>query len=391
MTTLALFTQELSGIENAIALLTEQIAQHKQQKKQLLTQAKIAQKAIDAIAAASEQLSESAMDGLKSAIANLLGFSTTAPNLEISTVTVEAIEQEDQTAELVEQPQAVNDSNEYFTWQPTSNDAVAVYFNVLKGKNHCLYLSANNKANLSLWGDRISDWLEGKVKIELRLSKRMPYKYELKIVGNISDDLVGTLTQFNIGKSPSYQLSSRLEDCPETSRTGQSYELACPTVLIGQKFESTNATWTVIEAPHFDSERGLVARCACLAHTKKNYVGSSSRIAIDDLLSFKLFGFMPTNNGAPDWHLERVSNVFQHYKMFLTSDDGTFASQHIGFVSFDDVNSRWYGTKSNSAVSVVFGSTKNECAIALRTWYIDTYRQPGYYDRVGGTVNMMMS
>lgn len=385
MTTLALFTQELSTIELSISELSQQIAQYRQQKKQILTQAKLAQKAIDAIAIASEQLSESAFNGLKSAIANLLGFSTTAPNLEVETVTVtsEAIELEDDRAELIEQRKAVNDSNEYFAWQPTSNDAVAVYFNIAKGRNHALYLSANNKANLSLWGARISDWLEGKVKLELRLSKRMPYKYELKIVGNISDDLIGTLTSFNIGKSPSYQLSSRLEDCPETSRMGQSYELACPTVLIGQKFESTNGKFEVVEPPTYNPERERIeARVTCYWHTDQSWIDKRCSKPIEELLSLKSIGFVPKKVDCADWHLERTSNVYQHYKMFLAIENGTLAKQHIGFVGFDELHNRWYGTKVNSAVSVVNGDTKNDCAIALRAWYVKQSHKPMGGDRV---------
>jgi hypothetical protein len=381
MTTIALFSQELLNIDSAISQYAEQIAQYKQQKKQILTQAKLAQKAIDAIASVKESLPTSAWEAFVQAASELLGLNPLMViKQETVTVMAQEIQVEDERASLVDRPKVENSSNEYFQWQPTSNDSVAVYFNIAKGRNHCLYLSANNKANLSLWGERVSEWLEGKVKLELRLSKRMPYKYELKIVGNISDDLVGTLTQFNIGKSPSYQLSSRLEDCPESSRMGQSYELACPTVLVGQKFESENGQFQVVEQPAYNPDRDRVEACViCARHSDPSWVDRKCSKPISDLLSLKLIGFVPKKVDCPDWHLERVSTVYQQYKMYKALNDGTLIKQHIGFVAFDSINSRWYGTKVNSAVSVVYGSTKNECAIALRAWYIDTHQEPKYF------------
>lgn len=381
--TLTILASELSALDQNIEQLIEQIAQYRQQKKQLLAQAKLAQKAIDAIAIAKESLNSSAFEGLKNAIANFLGFSTIAPNLEIETVTVEAIEQEDKTANLVERPKVVaveNASNEMFAWQQTLSDRVATYFNLGKGVNHALYLAANNKNQLSGWGNSVADWMGGKSRLEIRTSKRMPYKYEAKLVGNISDDLVGFLTQFNFSKPLHGQVFSNLEDCPASSLTGQHIELACPTVLIGQKYQSTNATWQVIESVT-DSEFGeVVARCACLSHSNKDYVGKSKRICLSDFINFELVGFMPTDTDAPDWHLERISKIDRHYKMYLALNDGTIARQAIGYVRYCPVNSHWYATNNNSAREIATAATKNEAALKLREYHIEHYRKPDYYN-----------
>ena len=128
--TLAILTSELSAVDSTIANLLDQVAEYRRQKRILVNQQKLANKALSATASAKEVLSESAFDGLKSAIANLLGLATTAssagdrrilPTLEIETVTVEVIETEDLSAELVDRPRVENSSNELFAWQETSS------------------------------------------------------------------------------------------------------------------------------------------------------------------------------------------------------------------------------------------------------------------------------
>lgn len=124
----------------------------------------------------------------------------------------------------------------------------------------------------------------------------------------------------------------------------------------------------------------MVARCACLYHAKKDYVGKAKRICLSDFLNFELVGFSPSDIDAPDWHLERISNLDQHYKMFLSLNDETIARQAIGYVRYCPVNSHWYATNNNSAREIATGTNKNEAALKLRAYHIERYRKLDYYN-----------
>ena len=96
---------------------------------------------------------------------------------------------------LVEFPKKKNDSNEFFTWQPTSNRHVASYFNVTKGVAQTTYIGANNKQNLKSVGANLQNLFE--ISFEIRKATRLTeFKYEIKIKG-LDDNAIGWLAQFD--------------------------------------------------------------------------------------------------------------------------------------------------------------------------------------------------
>ncbi|MDJ0723763.1 MAG: hypothetical protein QNJ38_01465 [Prochloraceae cyanobacterium] len=127
---------------------------------------------------------------------------------------------------LIDRPEKENKSNDFYTWQPTSNSAVYNYFNVRRGVNQATYVGANNKARLK--------WLESKllnlelenIAIVLRKAQRTNFKYELKIKG-LDDDLIGWLTQFNFSSDLPSQFTSKVEKTPQEFWHGQCCDRWC--------------------------------------------------------------------------------------------------------------------------------------------------------------------
>ncbi len=100
---------------------------------------------------------------------------------------------------LVEFVPQRNDSNEFFSWQTTSNSALASYFNVSKGIRGATYIGANNKQNLKSVGANLQNLF--KISFEIRKATRLTeFDYELKITG-LDDEGIGWLTQFDFSQT----------------------------------------------------------------------------------------------------------------------------------------------------------------------------------------------
>ena len=97
-----------------------------------------------------------------------------APNLE---------EELEEVEELIKNPVKKNTSNDFFAWQPTSNEAIATYFNIKTGRTQAVYFAANNKQRLSEIETKLMKWFPG-ISCSKRMAQRMTeYKYELKVIG----------------------------------------------------------------------------------------------------------------------------------------------------------------------------------------------------------------
>ena len=98
-----------------------------------------------------------------------------APNLE------EEVEEE--VEKLIKNPVKKNTSNDFFVWQPTSNPAIATYFNIKTGRTQAVYFGANNKQRLAEIETKLMKWFPG-ISCCKRMAQRMTdFKYELKVIG----------------------------------------------------------------------------------------------------------------------------------------------------------------------------------------------------------------
>lgn len=197
MTTLALPTldNQLSALELELTQLQEQIKEKRAIKKAIALKKQTAVKVINKLETALLQISET-FEELGESAAELKAIATS----KISEYFPEQKTEPQQKTEsnLVEFPQTKNDSNDYYTWQPTSNELVSNYFNVVKGRVQATYIGGNNKARLRSVGANLIKLLPN-VSFELRKAKRLTSTYELKITG-LTDNDIGWLTQFDFTK-----------------------------------------------------------------------------------------------------------------------------------------------------------------------------------------------
>ena len=106
----------------------------------------------------------------------------------------------EEVEELIKNPVKKNTSNDFFAWQPTSNSAIAIYFNIKSGRTQAAYFGASNKQRLSEIEIKLMKWFPG-ISCSKRMAQRLTeYKYELKVVGwnrvpNFDDSDFGWLTQ----------------------------------------------------------------------------------------------------------------------------------------------------------------------------------------------------
>ncbi len=256
------FTAEINQLEETIARLASEIAIAKAAKKQIQQKQRLLDSTIEKVRVTVEKIAGDgkAIEYLREGLRGLALFGTGSNEILQRPVYKQESEEEfknrmeavknskpvTRTAEevarfeediarlggynieetLIDRPEKENKSNDFYTWQPTSNSAVYNYFNVGKGVNQATYVGANNKARLK--------WLESKllnldlenIAIVLRKSQRTNFKYELKIKG-LDDDLIGWLTQFDFSSDLPSQFTSKVEKTPQEFWHGQCCDRWC--------------------------------------------------------------------------------------------------------------------------------------------------------------------
>lgn len=241
------FQNRIETKDSAIANYKKQIAMVQESKKGLVKSQKLQDKLLALVDVVLEDFKQyaSAIDSLKDIIDSK--FETAVKKEEKIEYTAEQVARfEEDIArpgvyeleeELIDRSQVAPDSNELFSWQPTSNPAIAQYFNVLQGVPQATYLACNNKNRLIGLEDKLTNWLPG-LSCSVRKAKRMDgYTYELK-VRNINDDDLGWLTQLDLSQNLNDQLSLNFwkhqESDPdyrhrysEEELKGQHFELCC--------------------------------------------------------------------------------------------------------------------------------------------------------------------
>ena len=146
------------------------------------------------------------------------------PISELELIPTEEVKELEVEEELIKNPLKKNTSNSFFAWQPTSNEAIATYFNIITGKTQAAYFAANNKKRLAEMETKLMKWFPG-VSCSQRIAQRLTqFKYELKVVGwdrvpRFDDSDFGWLTQIYdplqpIGPSVKDYLCCRIEDNP---------------------------------------------------------------------------------------------------------------------------------------------------------------------------------
>lgn len=234
--TLPTLDNQLSALELELAQLQNQIKEKKALKKAIALKKQTAGKVLAKLETALLQITET-FEELGESAAELKAIATQKikeyfPAQEPKTEQAES--------NLVEFPKAENISNDYYTWQPTSNKLVSNYFNVATGKTQCTYIGGNDKARLKSVGANLihptgkskSPMIFG-VSFELRKAKRLNTNYELKITG-LDDDAIGWLTQFDFTKDFYPQFATILkkpEIEPELKLTGSNW-IAAPGAVI---------------------------------------------------------------------------------------------------------------------------------------------------------------
>ncbi|MDJ0718469.1 MAG: hypothetical protein QNJ54_30295 [Prochloraceae cyanobacterium] len=206
------FNQKLSELDKTIASLKEALERTKQEKKEIVSQQRLVEKALDTFKTTVKKVSWSgeALEYLKQQVWALI------PGNRV---------QEDKVEELTNRPAKENKSNDFFSWQPTSNEAISNYFNVSKGQTQATYIGSNSKLLLEALENKLTQWLPG-VSTSLRKAQRLPYTYELKI-RNLDDNTIGWLTAIDFSKPIASQLKQDLSECPQEYLTGQAFELCC--------------------------------------------------------------------------------------------------------------------------------------------------------------------
>ena len=122
------------------------------------------------------------------------------PISELELIPTEEVKELEVEEELIKNPLKKNTSNSFFAWQPTSNEAIATYFNIITGRTQAAYFAANNKKRLAEMETKLMKWFPG-VSCSQRIAQRLTqFKYELKVVGwdrvpRFDDSDFGWLTQ----------------------------------------------------------------------------------------------------------------------------------------------------------------------------------------------------
>ncbi|MDJ0712873.1 MAG: hypothetical protein QNJ54_01475 [Prochloraceae cyanobacterium] len=228
------FNQKLSELDKTIVSLKSALERTKQEKKELVSQQRLVEKALDTFKTTVEKVSWSgeALEYLKQQVWSLI------PGNQI---------QEDKVEELTNRPTKENKSNDFFSWQPTSNEAISNYFNVSRGKTQATYIGSNSKQRLEEIENKLTQWLPG-VSTSLRKAQRLPYTYELK-VKNLDDNTIGWLTAIDFSKPIAPQLKQDLSECPQEYLTGQAFELCCLLPEHKRQTESTKPTTEFLSFP----------------------------------------------------------------------------------------------------------------------------------------------
>ena len=204
------FNQKLSELDKTIVSLKSALERTKQEKKEIVSQQRLVEKAIETFKTTVKKVSWSgeALEYLKQQVWALI------PGNQVQENTVE---------ELTDRPAKENKSNDFFSWQPTSNEAISNYFNVSRGKTQATYIGSNSKQRLEAIENKLTQWLPG-ISTSLRKAQRLPYSYELK-VKNLDDNTIGWLTDLDFSKSIAPQLKQDLSSCPQEYLKGQANEV----------------------------------------------------------------------------------------------------------------------------------------------------------------------
>ncbi len=225
-----IFKQELTEIELAIANLQKIIKTKKETKKKLIEQQNLVIKAIETIKTTVEKVrwSGDAIEYLRQQVLGLI------PGSQV---------QEETEEELIEHSNKEPDNNELFTWQPTSNEALANYFNLSAGKIQATYIGSKSKQRLEALSNKLMQWIPG-ISNSIRKAKHLPFTYELKIL-RIDDETINWLTAIDFSKPIVNQLQVDLSDCPQEYLLGQpcslSYSLEDnPTIPVAFPTETSN-------------------------------------------------------------------------------------------------------------------------------------------------------
>ncbi len=211
MTTLALtcYSQQLSELSEKKASLTEAL------KAVIAEEKAIAQKQQQATKVVSKF--ETALMQIEKTITEL-----GEAGEELKAITLKKIAEylpgsvnPEQKSNLVEFPKKENESNSYFTWQPTANENISCYFNVSTGKTQATYVGSNDKNRLEAVGNKLTELLPG-ISFEVRKAQRLNTTYELKIK-RLTDDDLGWLTQFDFTKDfyPQFYCRIQKPEIPE--------------------------------------------------------------------------------------------------------------------------------------------------------------------------------
>ncbi|MDJ0717481.1 MAG: hypothetical protein QNJ54_25220 [Prochloraceae cyanobacterium] len=242
------FNQKLSELDKTIISLKSALERTKQEKKEIVSQQRLVEKALDTFKTTVDKISWSgeALEYLKSQILGLI------PGNQV---------QEDKVEELTDRPIKENKSNDFFSWQPTSNEAISNYFNVSRGQTQATYIGSNSKQRLEAIENKLIQWLPG-VSTSLRKAQRLPYTYELK-VKNLDDNTIGWLTAIDFSKPSAPQLKQDLSECPQEYLTGQAFELCCLLPKTDRQTESTEPIAEILNSslPKYALVRSKNNRC----------------------------------------------------------------------------------------------------------------------------------
>ena len=242
------FNQKLSELDKTIISLKSALERTKQEKKEIVSQQRLVEKALDTFKTTVKKVSWSgeALEYLKSQILGLI------PGNQV---------QEDKVEELTDRPIKENKSNDFFSWQPTSNEAISNYFNVSRGQTQATYIGSNSKQRLEAIENKLIQWLPG-VSTSLRKAQRLPYTYELK-VKNLDDNTIGWLTAIDFSKPIAPQLKQDLSECPQEYLTGQAFELCCLLPKTDRQTESTEPIAEILNSslPKYALVRSKNNRC----------------------------------------------------------------------------------------------------------------------------------
>ncbi|MDJ0718689.1 MAG: hypothetical protein QNJ54_31430 [Prochloraceae cyanobacterium] len=205
-------SQKIEQSNSKIANLKEALRAEENILKGLQEQVKLIDKGVTTLKTIFDKLSGSS-EAIATLTQQLLGILNTGQTSE------------DFDEELVEQPNKEPRSNEFFSWQQTSNEAVSSYFNVTKGIVQATYIGSNSKLLLEALSTKLLHWIPG-ISTKVRKAKHLQFTYELKIV-RLDDDTTGWLTALDFSKPITPQLQLDLSECPQEYLLGQSYQICC--------------------------------------------------------------------------------------------------------------------------------------------------------------------